>query len=279
MEEYLAGGGCGNLMIEKWVNGKLLDSDSKAMAIGAYFEFILTGALPKSGIKPVPQYYAEFKKKVVKAVQGKLLDDKGVKLPVPIPTPNDMLADYKLAHANAERVKGYLEVLGLKIIKAGVKLTKGRFEGTIDIIAECTTNVSFKDGTRWRKGDQIVIDLKYAGTIDDKWNPFGWVWTDEQKRVHGKQAKHYHMITGLPFYFLVCSSTNESDIKLFKINFEEGSIENHIVEANRLEESFRVHEELGFVPRPEISKCLQCPLVKVCKDAAKYPEVETININ
>lgn len=254
MIEYIAGDSCGHLMRAKWIDGKLLELDSKAAKLGSYFEFVLTGALPKNGIEPKPEMM----------VSGK-----------------DMLAPYRLVHTNVDRVRQYFSLMGLKILKAGVKLTRGKFEGTIDLLVECQKKVIFRDGFKWKKGDKLVLDIKYSGLIEDRWNKFGWALMGQpgsniQKDYHGVQGKHYHMITGLPFYFLVVSSTNDTDIKLFRLEFGEGVIERHIMEANNLEEKLRLYNDIGWEPRPDISKCAECPLREGCHDRSTYPQIENV---
>jgi len=249
--EYIAGGSCGHLIREKWINDKLIELDSKAAKLGCYFEYTFSGALPKN--KEIP--------KAEMMASGK-----------------DKLAPYRLADTNVERLRRYFGLMGLQILKAGVRLTRGKFEGDIDLIVECTKKIVFRDGFKWKKGDKLVIDLKYSGLIEDRWSKHGWLWTPEQRAYHGIQAKQYFFITELPFYFLVVSSTNEYDIKLFRIEIGQESINQYILQANDLEEKLNYYNDIGWEPRPDISKCAECPLREGCPDRATYPQVETIEL-
>lgn len=280
MQDYINGGSCGNLMREKWVNDKLIELDSKAVRLGAYFEYILTGALPKDGKTPQPDFYKKYSDYVHDAtlMNVKYAQEKKPIQKIKAPTPADMLAPYQLAHLNKNRVLTYFDLMGIKIIKFGRRLTKGKHEGTIDLLCEATKKIIFKDGTVWNIGDQFVIDIKYAATIDDRWSKHGWVWTPEQLEYHGNQAKQYHFITGLPFYFLVVSSTNEFDIKLFRMVISEEKIMAHLALANDLEEKLKFYNEMGWEARPDIAKCGECPLRLTCPDKATYPQVETIEL-
>lgn len=264
MRDYMRGGSCGHLIREKWINDRLLESDSKAMKLGAYFEYIFTemmlgkgkGSLPKDGKIPQPEMM----------VSGK-----------------DMLAPYRLAHINANRLKDYFDRMGIKIIQAGKRLTKGKFEGTIDLICEATKQIKWSNGETWDIGYRFVMDIKYAGTLDDRWSPYGWAGLtiegeNEQKRVHGTQATQYHYITGLPFYFMVVSSSNDIDVKFFKVEIAKYQIERHIAEANDLNEKLIFYNEVGWEPRPDISKCAECALRNECKDIATYPQIEIVNL-
>lgn len=280
MLEYIDGGSCGHLMKKKWIDDELIELDSDNIALGAYFEYIFTelmlgpgnGSLPKNGQIPRAEYYAKSLKVIADLVAKKLKGGAGSVVINPwdknelgqsILGVDDMLAPYKLAHQNAEALASYFKLMGIEIVKAGKPLVKGRLEGTIDLIV------------KW-EGELRVIDLKYSGLINERWSKFGWAWTEEQKKYHGIQAKHYHHITGMPFYFWVVSSKNENEQKIFKITFSNGEIDKHVDEAIYLEKKLKYYDELGWIARPEIAKCKQCPLVNSCQDKATHPIPEEI---
>jgi hypothetical protein len=262
MVDYLEGGLCGNIIQEKWVNDRLIELDSDAAELGTYFEYYFTllvtgkGSLPKNGKIPERKMYKDGSKP---------------------------LSEYARAEKNAVRLKDYFEKMGLKIIAAGKKITKGRFEGTIDLICECTKSINFGQ-MEWIEGSHVVIDIKYSGLIEDKWKQFGWAGMLQpgphiQKDYHGKQAKQYHHLTDLPFYFLVCSSTNETDITLLHLPMQEDYlIDEHIKEGNSLFEKFEFEAKIGFEARPEISACNKCPLKDECKDRHTFPNPKIVTI-
>lgn len=247
---YLDGDECGNLIHYKWIEGKFLEP-TPDQKVGSYFEYMVSGALPKD--KQIPK--AEYQK------NGK-----------------DMYAPYLRAYENADKVKELLKKKKIRIIDFGKTYTKGRFQGTIDLICEAEEEIVFNDGFVLKKGDKCVIDLKYSGLLEDRWNVFGWQWTDEQKMYHGFQAKQYSYITnGLPFFFWVNSSKNTDDIELFRIVVSEEAIQNHISYANHLKEKFDIMKEIGgFEPRPKYSRCMKCALKETCKDKHEFPEPVTI---
>jgi hypothetical protein len=279
MLEYQGGRLCGNIVREKWVNDRLIELDSEAATLGCYFEYYFTllmtgkGSLPKNGQVPERKMYKDGSKP---------------------------LAKYELAEKNALRLKGYFEDMGLKIISAGKTLILGRFEGTIDLIVECTKSLHFSfDGEQWNYnpdaiapsspsitwdvGDHLVIDLKYSGLLDDKWDRYGWkgmLSAEEhiQKKYHGMQAIQYHYITKLPFYFMVVSSTNENDIDLFHVEISKEQIETYIALGNQLYKNFEFEASIGFEARPEISRCNACPLREECKDKHTYPNPKIVNL-
>lgn len=265
MRDYRAEKECGNLVKAQWVDDRILDLEIvdedeeetygvKPAALGAYFEFITFGNLPKGGIPPTVE-----------------LGVRSKQMPKP----------YWLATRNSKRLLAYFERMGLKVIKSGWRVTKGRHEGTIDIVVECMKEIQFRSGIVWKVGDRLVIDLKYSGFLGNKgrWSKHGWQFNALQKEYHGTQAKQYHYITGLPFYFLVFSSKNEKDVKLFHVPVDGDMVEAHIAEGNYLYEVFIATTITGFVPRPEVGKCLKCPLWNECKDRAEYPDVEVIDLN
>lgn len=277
MRSYLAKEECGNVVAHQYLEGKLLDRKSKEMAKGSYFEFLLSGALPKNNEVPKPEYMAT-------PLKNKKPQDLKV---------SDMTADYRVVTVNAERVKKMLtEDLGLKFIAFGKKLVKGRFEGTLDLICECTKEIHFDNGTFWNVGDKIVIDVKYSGLLFDKWNKLGWEWSNIQKEYHGTQAKQYHYVSGLPFYFLVVSSTNKEEdsedgegkvvgptqVKLFHVPVDEHMIEVHLSEGNDLYNRLQVEAQVGLVARPDFLRCQKCPLKDGCKDKHTFPQVEEVDL-
>lgn len=275
MREYLAGEECGNIVKYQYIDGKLLDRKSESMAQGSYFEFIFSTALPKGGKIPMPEYMAT-------PLKNKTPD----KLTVA-----DMTVDYRRAHHNAAELKKFFTVMGLKIVKFGQRYVKGRFEGTIDLIVECQKEITFENGVVWKVGDLLVIDIKYSGLLYDKWEKFGWMFSDLQKQYHGTQAIQYHYITNLPFYFLVISNTNKEkendagkkefgpmEMKLFRVPVDEHLIEMHIAEGNKLMEQLKFEAEVGLTPRPSFIRCSKCPLREICSDKHEFPHIIDIDL-
>lgn len=263
MIDFVEGDLCGNIVREKWVNDRLIDLDKKAIDLGCYFEYILTlkatgaGTLPKSGKIPLAEMMASGK---------------------------EMLVDYRRSHANADRVIEYLASMHLKIVTAGYKVGTPEFEGTLDLVCEVTEDIRFHDGSTWKKGDRIIIDLKYSSLIDDKWSKFGWQGLmlpgpHVQKDHHGIQAKHYSMLYPAPFYYLITSSKNEKDILFLYMNVDAVDIEMYKNEAKAWYEKFLFIVGVdGLYPKPEISKCNECPLKDECTDKHVFPHPITVTL-
>lgn len=275
--DYNAGRECGQIIKAKYVDERTLDDGEEpgAKELGNYFEFLITGSIPKNGKIPQPEMMANGK---------------------------EPKAPYRLAQINAKRVTDYFKQMGLKIIKAAVRVDHGRYSGVIDIVVEFegiprdSTDLTagymetfeFDNGIVWHKGVRFVIDMKYSGLIGDTtpaFNKFGWKWSDVQKRYHGTQAIHYHMITGLPFYFLVAQSNNKegstSDIRLFHVPVTEFMIEQHQLEANQLFDQFTtmVRTETPFIARPSLKKCLDCVLKDECIFKHTFPHPEIVDLS
>jgi hypothetical protein len=271
MRDYMDGAGCGILIRESWINGRQFDIASAAMKLGCYFEYILTGALPKDGKVPQPEF-----------MKSAIAKNKGTTVGLGI---DDMYDPYRAAHRNKERVLVYWNSMGLEIdnplntkLSAGVKLTKGRFEGTIDVVLRAFTDTSFANGYTMKKGDRILVDLKYSGLLDDKWSVHGWQWTPLQKKYHGTQAKQYNFISNLdPFFMIV--DPGEKYVKFFRMILNQEVIDKHIEEGNMLYERLTYYNEMGLLePRPEVTKCEGCPLFNECEHAHRFPHPVDISL-
>jgi CRISPR/Cas system-associated exonuclease Cas4 (RecB family) len=271
---YIAEKECGNLIHAKYVDDRLLPLSNKPgdAEVGSYFEFMLSGALPKDGSIPMPILNTDKK-------------------------PN---SDYRKAVHAAKLVNEYLERMQLQVIKFGQRLTHGRFVGTVDLIVEYigaqpmvfeeTRPGYFERSTKpaiiWNPGDRFVIDLKYSGLLEGSGshrNKHGWKFTREQREYHGTQAIQYHMISQLPFYFLVTQNNNKEgetpDVGFFHIPVNAQMIERHVNEANTLYDHFRIMAKAGFVPYPDFKKCNKCPLQKECNDKHTFPHPIVINLD
>jgi|SRR5882762_2704296 len=277
MRGYLAGEECGNLIYEMFVNDRLFeDEEPGSKGLGAYYEFCVSGALPKNGKIPMPEYMKSAVKKNGGTTAGLGVDD--------------MYEPYRLAHENAKRTRALIEEMGLEIVEAGQRYpkpgddSKGPFEGTIDLRVRCVREVA---SMPWSVGEEFVIDLKYSGMIGEKsnfYNKFGWgnglTWSNIQRRTHGTQAIQYHYVTDLEFYFLVRSSSNETDVEFFRVPINANMVEAHKVEGLDLFNKFNLEYKVTgrFTPYPSYSRCTGCPLFAACNDRHAFPRPVEIDI-
>lgn len=189
---------------------------------------------------------------------------KNGKIPEPDRTQKgELTAKYKLVEKQAENFKLYCKKLGIKIKSVGKKITLKGVEGTIDIEAEY-------------KGEDVVIDLKLSGNLNDKWNEYGWELESlPYKEKIMIQSVHYTYLTAKPFYFWVFSSTNE-DCKLIKINIDTEVIKNHYQTIGKTRDMISLDLELGFKAYPELTRCKECPLFSTCESKTEVPIVDEV---
>jgi hypothetical protein len=220
---------------------------SDAMRAGIYFEYLCTGALPKSGEIPEPDV----------VYKGK---------------PNEKLAaPYERVVASAEHFKRIMDFYSINIKKVGLYLEHEEMNGIVDIHAE------------WN-GKDIFIDLKYSGLIDDKWSEMGWdLESLHMKDSLMIQGVHYKLlaekclgITDIPFYYFVFSSQDPNNIKIIKQEVDESKAQAHIVAINNVLGKISKDMQYGFKPYPSMLKCSKCPLNKKCSSAIDYPLIDEV---
>jgi hypothetical protein len=180
--------------------------------------------------------------------------------------------------------------MGLEVVRSGIKLTQGRFQGTIDLIVRVLVAREFTDDQGnhivWSVGDELIIDLKYSGLVGEtkSWrNKHGWQWSDIQKEYHGTQAIQYHYVGKRPFYFLVTQSSqkeeDDPDVYFYHIPVTAMMIQEQIKEGNALHDRFTVMAKFGFTPRPSFLKCKKCSLFPECEFRHDFPHPEIVHLN
>jgi hypothetical protein len=132
LQKYFLKEECGLILKAMYVENKdLFKSD--AMLLGQYFEYIATGQLPKFGNVP----------KAKKVSEG---------------TPKEKLAEpYQRAYQSALYCKVLIQKMDIDVLSTGETLEFNDAKGTLDIKA------------RWN-GRLCIIDLKYSGLLDNKWD-------------------------------------------------------------------------------------------------------------
>jgi len=224
---------------------------SDAMRHGIYFEFLCTGALPRNGEIPEPEF----------VYKGK---------------PNQKLsADYERIVESSKLFKRIIEHYGIKIKEKGLSLTSEvngiSISGIIDIYAE------------W-DGVDVFIDTKYSGLIDNKWDDMGW----ELDSLHMKdslmiQGVHYKLlaekelgIPDIPFYYFVFDSKNPNNVKIIKQVVDESKRQSHIVALNNIVGSLTNNINNGFTPYPSLNKCSKCPIAFKCPSKVDVPLIDEV---
>jgi hypothetical protein len=238
--DYKNGKECGLLFKAKYIDKNVETEPSPSMKEGIYFEYLATGALPRTGITPQPER-----------------DSKG-----------NITTAYKRIQAAAELFKKIIKHHKIKILKVGYVVSTEDMTGILDIWAE------------WN-GEKVVIDLKYSGLLDDKWNELGW----ETESLPMKdsimiQGVHYKIliqealnIEDVPFYYFVFNSKDETDMKIIRQNVDPDKLVFHKQIVLSVKNSIKQEIKKGFKAYPDYRKCKECPLFDTCNVRHSVPEI------
>lgn len=220
---------------------------SDAMKAGIYFEYLCTGALPKSGEVPEAElvYKGTNREKVA--------------------------APYERAIESAKLFNKIIEHYNIKILDKGMLLETDNSNGVVDIYAE------------WN-GEPVFIDLKYSGLIDDKWSEMGWdLESLHLKDSLMIQGVHYKLlaekclgIVDIPFYYFVFSSQDPKNVKIIRQEVDESRKQAHVVAIHNVIGKLNKNIEYGFTPYPSLVKCNYCPLNHKCPHKVDYPLVDEV---
>ena len=246
LDKYTQDKECGLVIENQYIKGKGMPA-SEVQALGNWFEYECTGALPPyDPVKPEP--------KILKS--GK------------------MAVGYQRMLPHIENFKAAIKHYNVTDIQPGVELKYGNIAGTADIIAKIDNK-------------PVIIDIKTTGLFDDKWNDYGWRTEHLAGEFRPKiglltQPLHYKWLYKQihnydpDFYFWVFSTQNSHDFKIIKVNIEEELYEEHTQEIQSTL-NFLIHSlEHGFKAKPSISRCAKCHYRDDCDFAVKIPEVEEV---
>ena len=239
---------CGLLFEAKYIKKLPIEQEpSEAMKAGIYFEYLATGALPKSKQVPQPDMaYAGTKRE-------------------------RLAAPYERANKSAELFRKILAHYNIKILKVGYYLTDGEIDGVVDIFAE------------WN-GEKVFIDLKYSGLIEDKWNEMGWELESlPMKDSIMIQGVHYKLlaqrvlgIEDIPFYYFVFDSGNPDNARIIKQNVDEDKKASHVVVISNVKNRLSIAIKSGFTAFPSLKSCGNCPLKDNCPKAISVPLIDEV---
>jgi hypothetical protein len=247
--KYKMGEVCGLQTKAKYID-KVKFPSSDAMEYGNFFEYKATGCLPRDGHEPKPKIVYEGTKRESIAEQ------------------------YKKAIESAELFKKIIEHYKIEIIDTGRVVTQDGITGIMDIVANWNNRV-------------VIIDTKYSGLLDDKWNPLGWH-LDSLPEKHDTmiQSVHYRILLAkelncepedIDFYFFVFSSKEVNDVKLIKVISDENTFANHLTTIEWMKEELKKPIDKLFKPRPELKRCFSCPVKDTCKHKIEIPLISEIS--
>jgi hypothetical protein len=133
-------------------------------------------------------------------------------------------------------------------------------------------------------GQKVIIDLKYSGLIDDKWNEMGW----ETESLPMKdslmiQGVHYKIlakdilgIEDIPFYYFIFNSKDPSDMKIIKQTVDGDKFFFHRTAIQQVKDQIEKELYNGFKAYPDYRKCKDCPLNVSCVVKAEAPLVTEV---
>lgn len=255
--KYQNGELCGLIFMNKWILNQF-DGGTKSNTLGHYFEYLCTGALAKGETEP-PK--AEYTKK------------------------GELSSDFQLAKQQSVFFHELINKFGIKLISAGDKvLADNKWIGTLDILAEWK---SFGDYVEYdftnNPEHKVIIDLKYSGLLEDKWNQYGWHYdTLAKKQGTMLQAKHYKFLFwkkygfNPPFLFFVFDTKEVGKVKVINVEIEDWELEQHEIFLEKAKRYFEIQLEKGFEPRPKYESCAKCKYSVWCQFKVTTPSVFTI---
>lgn len=258
-EAYLHKGECGEYFKQRWLdNNPKAKAGLKSQAIkaGLYFEYLCVGIVHKGEKPPQPDYMKGRKE----------------------PTLLKIFADAKVQSDNFFSICRQMKI---RVVNSNKRVSKNGDSGTYDIKFRWDSDEPYTitklDGevvVILEKGSEFIADLKYSGTLYDKWSEFGW--EDLQLKENTlAQARHYTMITGLPFFFFVFSSKDQ-DARFFYIHVSKDEMGYHKDRIENAKRNIELEKEIGFTPRPQLKRCRECPLFDTCKYKTTIPRIEPI---
>lgn len=217
---------------------------SDAMKLGIYFEFLCTGVIPRSGVVPEPEV----------VYKGK--------------SNEKISAPYERVIESAKKFKEIISHYNIEIVEVNKRLETEEENGILDILA------------KW-DGELCIIDLKYSGLIDDKWNEMGWdLESLSMKDSIMLQGVHYKYlaekslnIKDIPFYYFVFSSSEVDNIKIIKQEVDESRMQSHIVALGNIKGRLTTDR---FTPYPTLKRCSKCPIAHKCPSKVHVPLVDEV---
>jgi len=183
----------------------------------------------------------------------------------------ELTVAYKRAEEASKLFKRIISHYKIKILKIGYVLGDEEKNGILDILAE------------WN-GEKVIIDLKYSGLIDDKWNEMGW----ETESLSMKdslmiQGVHYKIlakdilgIEDIPFYYFIFNSKDPSDMKIIRQNVDGDKFFFHRTAIDKVKEQIEKELFTGFKPLPDYRRCKDCPLFEKCEVKAEFPLITEV---
>lgn len=181
---------------------------------------------------------------------------------------------YQRCEEAAKLFKKIIAYYKIKILKVGLVLSDDEKNGILDILAE------------WN-GRECIIDLKYSGLLDNKWDSRGWhtgaLGTKNDLMIQGVHYKILAQdilgIKDIPFYYFVFNSKDPTDMKIIEQQVHEDKMYAHRTEILRVANDIEklMYQPNGFKAYPNYRLCKDCPLFDKCDERAEVPMIEVVH--
>lgn len=284
-ESYRAGEYCGILFEAAYIEKRCGFIQGEAQMLGDYFEYKATGQRPRSGKEPQADYK-----------RGK----NGIK---------ELTAPYARANRQAKRFKKYAEELGMEIVATGVKIGPGTQEGKeffdldainahpvkrgctmiVDALIRFDVKKLQEHEPEWARYitfnniDLMILDLKYSGLLENKYEDFGWALENINYRPKLRiQPIHYSWMSGLPFMWWVFSSSADEDNRLMFTHIDDDEFGLHEKAVVKMRRQVQAQRQLrhggasGFKAYPSVRRCEGCQLFDECTYKKTAPKIHEV---
>jgi len=246
--KYKSGDTCGLQVKAKYIDGVKFPS-SDLMEYGNAFEYLATGSIPRDG--HIPQIEKVYKGTARESVS----------------------TQYQKIIESAELFNKIIKHYQIEIIDTGRVVTQDGMTGIMDIVAKYNNRI-------------CIIDTKYSGLIDDKWNELGWN-LDMLPEKHNLmlQPVQYKILLSkelecepedIDFYFFIFSSKEVMDVKIIKVNVDELTIANHLTTVEWVKTELEKPIDKVFKAKPQLKRCFECPIKDNCKFKVEVPHIDEI---
>lgn len=258
--KYQKGELCGLIFQNKWILQQF-GKGTKSNNLGHYFEYLCTGALSKGETEPPKPEYSK---------NGKLA------------------TEYEIAKSQSKYFHELKSKFGFELVTAGEKIIADKkWIGTLDIKASWKSVFEKYPHLKSDKNSKhyVIIDLKYSGLLEDKYNPLGWhIDSLPRKQKTMLQAKHYKFLFwkeygfNPPFFFFVFDSKTIGNAKLIYVDIDTEDLieyEKFLFKAKQYLQMV-LDSEQGFKAIPKYESCVKCSFNKLCIFKQELPEIITV---
>lgn len=195
---------------------------------------------------------------------------------------SDLIEELILDDMQLANFHTLMKRMNFSIEQTDFSFTNTKFSGVADIVGH-DKSIKTKDVMKKR----VLISVKTTSKINDADDPQGWFDDNIEDKdellleaIHLKLlAKNEWGIEDIPFYFMVFSTKNHWEHKIFKVNVSQEKLEQHYVNLTSAMNFLSLRMTEGWKPYPNYSVCRNCPLsVSICSHATDIPLMQVITL-